>query len=166
MSARSGRGRVAWLATAVLALNVLAPVSANAATPTLTADLGGAPIPLREIIKYHCQDLDYPRIHCFTSEASLEVSAAALLSTPSSAYVIAWDQPTYAGSSFIFTQDYTALALIGWSDRISSFKAQNSQTGHWYTDWFYNGSSWYICCNAQQSSLGSFNDTFSSVHRF
>jgi hypothetical protein len=120
---------------------------------------------LSSVSKYHCQDLDYPRIHCFRTEIDLEMSAASLLAASASSYVIAWDQPTYAGTSFIFTQDYTVLATIGWNDRISSFKAQNSQTGHWYTDWFYGGSSWYFCCNVQQPSLGAYNDIFSSVHR-
>ena len=56
------------------------------------------------------------------------------------------------------------LAWIGWNDRVSSFKGKNAQTGTFYTDWFAGGSGYGFCCNQQVSSLGGFNDTFSSVY--
>jgi hypothetical protein len=149
------------LAAAVL----VGPVPVRAGTADLTADLDGKAIRLVDVSRYACHDIDYPKIHCFTSQAARDLSAAPLLASATSSYVIAWDQATYAGGSFIFSEDYTALAVIGWNDRISSFKVQNSQTGHWYTDWFYGGSSWYFCCNTQQPILNAYDDTFSSIHR-
>ena len=165
MSLRRRHWRVAWLVVASSLCLLFGTQPVMAGGVELSADVDGRPIALNAIPKYHCQDLDYPRIHCFRTPAALEASAANLLAATASAYVYAWDQPSYAGGSFIFTQDYLALATIAWNDRISSFKAKNSDTGHWYTDWFYGGTSWYFCCNVQQPFLGSFDDTFSSVHR-
>ena len=63
------------------------------------------------------------------------------------------------------SQDYSALATIGWNDRISSFKARNSETGAFFTDWFYSGSSWPFCCNTQQPTLNAYDNLFSSIRR-
>jgi hypothetical protein len=49
-------------------------------------------------------------------------------------------------------------------DRISSYIARNGGSGHFYTDWFYLGSSDYFCCNETNSLLYGFDNTFSSVH--
>ena len=155
-----------WSAVALATAALLGPVPVHAGSPDLTADLDGRPIPLVDVGRYACHDIDYPRIHCFGTQAARDISAAPFLAAASSSYVIAWDQASYAGASFVFSEDYTVLAIIGWNDRISSFKVQNSQTGHWYTDWFYGGSSWYFCCNSQVPFLNAYNDLFSSVHRF
>ena len=34
-----------------------------------------------------------------------------------------------------------------------------------FTDWLFGGSSWPFCCNSQVASLGSYDNTFSSVQR-
>jgi hypothetical protein len=79
--------------------------------------------------------------------------------------VTIWDGAAFSGAFMNVSQDYSVLATIGWNDKISSFKGRNSETGTFYTDWFYGGSFWAFCCNAQLSSLGSYNNTFSSVLR-
>ena len=160
------RRRMGALVSAVLVVSALGrPTAATAGGPKLSADLDGQAIALADVGKYHCDDVDYPQIHCYKSEQLRDAAALPVLAASSTAYVIAWDYPGYSGPSFIFTQDYTALITIGWHDRISSFKAQNSQTGHWYVDWFYLGSTWSFCCNVMQPLLGGYDDTFSSVHR-
>jgi len=63
------------------------------------------------------------------------------------------------------SQDYAALSAIGWNDRISSFRGRNSETGQFWTDWFYGGTWYAFCCNTSVSNLGSFNNTFSSIQR-
>lgn len=40
--------------------------------PRLSARLGGSLIDPQEVSLYHCHDLDYPMIICFTSSAELE----------------------------------------------------------------------------------------------
>jgi hypothetical protein len=64
-----------------------------------------------------------------------------------------------------FSADYSALALIGWNDRISSFIGQNSGSANFWTDWFFSGSYYSFCCNQQIASLGSYDNSFSSVIR-
>jgi peptidase inhibitor family I36 len=80
-------------------------------------------------------------------------------------YVTIYDQAAYAGSFMQVSQDYSVLALIGWNDRISSFKGRNSETGSFYTDWFYGGSAWSFCCNVNQPVLNAYDNTFSSIIR-
>jgi hypothetical protein len=80
-------------------------------------------------------------------------------------YVTVWDQAGFFGGSMSISQDYASLLTIGWNDRISSFKARNSQTGRFTVDWFFGGSSWPFCCNSQLSSLGAYDNTFSAVQR-
>ena len=57
------------------------------------------------------------------------------------------------------------LVLLGWNDKVSSFKARNGETGRLWVDWWYSGSSWSFCCNSQVPYLGSYDNTFSSVQR-
>lgn len=61
------------------------------------------------------------------------------------------------------SENYSLLSLIGWNDRISSYVAKNSMSGAFWTDWLYTGVRYNFCCNQQVGSLGSYNDTFSSV---
>jgi len=131
------------------------------------ADVEGREIALTEVGRYHCQDLDYPRIHCFTTAAARDASVGGLafLTASGTPYVLIFEQPSFAGASMLVSEDYSALALIGWNDQISSFKAQNSQTGRFWTDWLYSGKSYSFCCSTQVPSLGSFDNVFSSVER-
>lgn len=63
-------------------------------------------------------------------------------------YVIVYSATSYAGSYMYISQDYDMLALVGWNDRIRSYKAVNSALGTFWTDWFGNGSRLDFCCDA------------------
>lgn len=134
----------------------------------IVADIEGEPIPLLAVGKFHCNDFDFPAIHCFRSAAALDESVDAEVGLTSllagTDYVQIWQDAYFLGASMIVSQDYPVLAALGWNDRISSFKGRNSQTGMFFTDWFAGGSWYGFCCNQQVSSLGSYNDTFSSVY--
>jgi hypothetical protein len=130
-----------------------------------TALLDGKSIPLADVSRYYCDDFNYPVIQCSTSELVAEARATQTSLLAAVEYVTVYQHAFYAGSWMNVSQDYSALFLIGWDDRISSFKARNSETGRFFTDWLYGGSIWSFCCNQQQTSLGGYNDTFSSIAR-
>ena len=160
---------IGLLALAITATPIMAAAPDEAKGPdvVLTADLEGVPIPLVAVANFQCNDFDYPAIHCFKAAGELSASLQVALSLDLLSgidYVQVWEHSAYGGSSMVISQDYNALSLLGWNDRISSFKARNSQTGTFYTDWFANGSAYGFCCNQQVPSLGSYNDTFSSVY--
>jgi hypothetical protein len=131
----------------------------------LHADLDGRPLALQRVANYFCDDFSSPQIHCYTTPLRLESAVTATLSATAVTYVTVYDYAGFAGSYMYMSQDYTVLATLGWNDRISSFIARNSQSGHFYTDWFYGGTSYSFCCNQQVLSLGGYDNTFSSVHR-
>lgn len=167
---RSGPARHAGIALvgAALCTLLLAPVATNAAAPMqtgLSATLDGRPLKLSAVADWYCDDFSYPVITCYSDPQKLAVRDAAILSTSSIEYVTIYDFTTYTGSFMHVSQDYTVLATIGWNDRISSFVAKNSLDGHFFTDWFYSGTGYYFCCNQNVPSLGSFDNTFSSVHQ-
>jgi WD40 repeat protein len=153
----------------LMALAVWSPVQA-AAPEKVTATLDGRPIPVSEIAEHDCHDLEFPIIRCFTDASdrdaslsaggSLRVAAAAAVT-----YVTVWDGGSFSGASISLSEDYDTLVTIGWNDRISSFKGRNSETGRFYVDWFHGGSLYNFCCNQQVASLGSLNNTFTSVYR-
>jgi hypothetical protein len=149
-----------------MALVAAAPgiTAATDGSVSLTATLDGRPIPLKDVAKYDCDDFAYPVITCSTSAAGLQARASVAVSAGLD-YVTIYDYVSFQGSFMNVSQDYSSLLTIGWSDRISSFKVRNSETGQFFTDWFYGGSSWPFCCNTQQSSLGAYDNTFSSVQR-
>jgi hypothetical protein len=145
-----------------------APPGVAAVSPSagqLSADLDGKPMALADVGNWFCHDFASPKIHCYSSSMALEAAVAPILSTATDNYVVVFDQPTFAGSYMYMSQDYTVLALIGWNDRISSFVGLNNESGHFFTDWFYGGSYWYFFGNDQTPYLGSYDNTFSSVHR-
>lgn len=164
----------------LLALAVAGPVAARAsAQKDLSADLDGKSIPLAEVGNWYCHDFDYPVIHCFSDPASLQESSAtaqtkrkarALLAGDLEAalagvtYVTVYEYTSYQGAFMQMSENYSLLSLIGWNDRISSFKARNSMSGAFWTDWFYTGTKYSFCCNQELGSLGGYNDTFSSVY--
>lgn len=141
------------------------PISATAARSgeQLTADLDGKPIKLADVGKWYCHDFAYPVIHCFSNPNSLEASTKVALATADVTYVTVYEFTTYQGAYMHMSQDYSILALIGWNDRISSFVTENSAGGVFWTDWLYSGTRYSFCCYQAVGSLGSFNDTFSSV---
>lgn len=159
----------------VLALvaSLLGPPPASAGEPPrqVTAELDGKAIELAAVGSYHCHDFDYPRIRCTTSGLALDNSVEAafgvleLLGVTAVSYVRIFENSAYGGASMYVSQDYSALAFIGWNDRISSFRAQNSETGSFYWEWMYGGTPYTFCCNQNVSSLGSWNDNISSVMR-
>lgn len=153
----------------ILVACLLAPAPAMAGSP-LSADLDGKPIPLESVAQYYCHDFDYPRIHCFGSQAGVDAAAARSLdvvtsSASTSDYVQIFENSLLSGASMYVSQDYNALAFIGWNDRISSFRAVNYASGSFFVDWFYGGAMYSFCCNSTVYSLGSYNDTFSAVRR-
>lgn len=164
-------GRVTTLALGLLMLSALLPGVALGAEPgergptLLRADLDGKPIPLAEVGQWYCEDFDAPVIHCFSSSKALETSVAPILATTSVTYVVVYEFTAYQGAYLYISNNVTVLGTLGWNDRISSFSVRNSQSGWFWTDWFYGGTGYQFCCNSQVGSLGSFDDTFSSVFR-
>lgn len=163
---RFGLGLLVVLAVAMSGV----PVSASSLAATdgvdqLSADLDGKPIELSEVGNWYCDDFSYPAIHCFSEPEGLEARAMALQTVSAIDYVTVYDQTSFAGSYMHMSEDYTVLAWVGWNDRISSLKGRNSQSGQFYVDWFFGGSKYGFCCNQQLTSLGSYDDAFSSVHR-
>lgn len=154
---------VALVVTAALALPRL--VRAADGAPELTATLDGKAIPLDDVGKYDCDDFDYPEIRCWSSRIQLDARATVMTLLAGTDYVTIYDLSNFGGSSMNVSEDYVTLSLIGWNDRISSFKGRNSQSGAFYVDWFYGGAWWTFCCNQQSASLGTFSNTFSSIRR-
>jgi hypothetical protein len=158
--ALAGSGQPAFAATGDVELSAAVPDGSE-----VTASLDGKPIPLSDVSKYYCDDFAFPVIRCSVSPLVIQTRATLVALLSSVDYVTIFDQISYAGAFMNVSQDYTVLATIGWNDRISSFKARNSETGRFWTDWFYTGTTWSFCCNQQASSLGSYDNTFSSVQR-
>lgn len=168
------RHRAALVLLAAVLLVPPATVTAAEAPTVVTADLAGRPIELEGVAGYHCHDLDFPRIHCFDSARArdaalaLEAGAASLspLGVTAVSYVVVYEHASYGGASLVVSEDYTSLTFIGWNDRISSFKAQNGETGSFWWDWFYGGGMPYtFCCNQNVANLGTWNDNISSIQR-
>jgi hypothetical protein len=163
------RFRVRVIASALLSILVASigvlPAAAGDRDPELVAYLDGKEIPLSDVGLYHCDDLGFPVIRCSVSPllARAGQTLTALLS--SADYVTIYDGINYSGSSMTASQDYATLLTIGWNDRVSSFKARNSATGKFWTDWMYGGSYLWFCCNQSVSSLGSNDNIFSSLER-
>lgn len=142
--------------------------------PTIAADLGGRPIKPDLIASYYCHDFDYPTVHCYRTAADLEAAEAARAVSsfsPTAAFSIAdyvtiFDGTVWTGTYMDISQNYDALFSIGWNDRVSSYKARNSASGKFWTDWFASGTSRSFCCNTQVSSLpAGLDNAFSSVYR-
>jgi hypothetical protein len=143
----------------------------------IRADLDGRPIKAEEVSAYFCHDFDYPQIHCFSTSEALEASliddasgspdgsVVAAAFGPSD-YVTIYSGGGYSGSFAHLSQNYDALATIGWNDTISSYKARNSRSGTFYEHWFAGGVATAFCCNQMVPTLPSGRDnTFSSVYK-
>jgi hypothetical protein len=171
---RRGRGRLGAFGALVIMAALASPSTVGAADEVdaarasgIRADLDGRPIDLVNVGRYYCHDFAYPQIHCFSRAADLEARASRILDASSSSldYAIIYDFATFAGPYMYMSQDYTVLAWIGWNDRIGSFLVRNSQSGKFWTDWFFGGSYYGFCCNQQVTYLGVYDNTFSSVYR-
>ncbi len=151
----------------VAAASLTAPLAARAGDgePELSATLDGKPIPLEDVGKYDCDDFSYPEIQCSSSRILVDARATVMTFLTGTDYVTIYDFSAFGGAFMNVSEDYSALSLIGWNDRISSFKGRNGESGAFYVDWFYGGAWWTFCCNQQSSSLGTFSNTFSSIRR-
>jgi hypothetical protein len=164
------------LAISLLGVLICAPPAA--ARPYLLSSpfamLDGHRIPLAEVANYHCSDLAYPEIDCYTTSAARNLAVASrnrtqsangvagVNSLTSSGYVIAYREPSYAGSSVILSQDYSNLTSIGWNDVISSYKVFTS-SGAFYQHAFYAGLVQTFCCFTNVPYVGSaYDNLFSS----
>jgi hypothetical protein len=138
---------------------------AGDADPELTATLDGKPIPLQDVGKYYCDDFSYPEITCSSARLVADARTAVVVVLTGIDYVTIYDTANYGGAFMNVSQDYSTLAVIGWNDRIGSFKGRNSETGMFFIDWFYGGAAWAFCCNTQTPNLGTFNNAISSIKR-
>jgi hypothetical protein len=161
--------RATGIVSAIVGSLMLGPsvaVAGSGAEPAMHADLDGNPIALVDVGKYFCHDFDFPAIHCFSDPKALEARPEVRAATSTGEFVTVYEYTTYQGAYMHMSQNYTVLATIGWNDRISSFVVENSQSGNFYTDWFYGGTVYGWCCNHQLPGLGIYDNTFSSVYRF
>jgi hypothetical protein len=151
----------------VTLLLVLAASPASAgqrgAGPQMTADLDGVPIKLADVGKWYCHDFDFPVIHCFSHPEDVQKSQGFATAATSTVYVTVYEFTTYQGAFMHMSQDYSILGLIGWNDRISSLVIHTSPGAVFWTDWLYTGTRYSVCCYTQLGSLGSFDNSFSSV---
>lgn len=136
----------------------------------MTAELDGRSIPLVDVGKWNCHDLDHPVIHCYRTANALDKALAnrgvgPLATTTSGiSYVRIWEDASYAGATAILSINYASLGSIGWNDKISSLMAINSQHGEFYEHDNYVGLVYSFCCNVQVANVGgTYNDKFSSV---
>ena len=158
--------RVVCLAALLTASGFVTASKAGAAEadPEVSAYLDGRPISVSEVSKHYCDDFSFPVIQC--SSLALGAHVRSLLATAVGVdYATIYDYPYYGGGFMHVSQDYTALLLVGWNDKISSFKGRNSESGRFWTNWFGGGTLWGFCCNQNVGSLGQYNNTFSSMHR-
>jgi hypothetical protein len=162
-------------ALALGAVSLVTP-AIQARQPEIRAELEGRPIDPVQASSYYCHDFDYPRIHCFSTAAELEASVVqseapssqglVVAAVSASDYVTVYSGPTYGGSFAHLSQNYDALATIGWNDTISSYKARNNRTGSFFEHWFAGGAKRNFCCNQNVPSLPSgVDNTFSSVYQ-
>jgi hypothetical protein len=167
--------------TAMLAPATAAAQPDSGAPPGAYAELDGRPLKLREVGKYYCHDFDFPKITCSrnakvaqkgvdeavselaTASFSTDIQASSM--EEGSHYATIYDGMTFSGSWFVVSQEYDALFWVGWNDRVSSFRSRYYGSGSFYTDWYGGGSGWRFCCNQYVSSLGGYDNSFSSVYR-
>lgn len=159
---------------AVSSFTTVLGASPPTGSATIVADLEGRPIKAAAISNYYCHDFDFPAIHCYGTPDRLKGAEAARASSGLATtaafgpndYVTIFDGPTYSGAFMDVSQNYDALFSIGWNDRITSFKARNSASGEFWTDWFASGFGRSFCCNVWVASLPSGQDNaFSSLYR-
>jgi hypothetical protein len=164
----------------IAAMTALSPAPAAASDGRstrieITADLEGSPIPPTQAGRYYCHDFEFPHLRCFSTGEALDAAAlqldtashdSALAAYGPNDYVTIYSEPAFAGSYAHLSQSYDGLWVIGWNDRISSYKGRNSALGRFHVDWYAGGAHLDFCCNQSAASLSStFNDAISSVYR-
>src|SRR5207244_6651790 len=103
------------------------PVAATDPDQELTATLDGKPIPLEDVSKYSCDDFSYPEIRCSSTRVLQDARATLVTLLTSIDYVTIYDFTNFGGASMNVSQDYATLATIGWTDKISYFRARNDE---------------------------------------
>lgn len=130
-------------------------------------------VPISDVLNYHCHDVSFPKLSCFTSATDRDQDLAATsfggaltgVQSLGSGYVIAYVHASYAGSSVILSQDYSNLGNIGWNDVISSYKVYTTSTGAFYQHAGYGGIVKYYCCLTNVTYVGdAYNDIFSAFN--
>jgi len=161
------RGRnIGWLVVGLLAVTAFVTTKPTfGADFELSATLDGRPIPVEEVGKHFCDDFEYPLIRCYSTRLPADARATLTSLLTATDYVTIYDGTNFTGAYMNVSEDYGALTVIGWNDRIGSFKGRNNETGTFYIDWFYGGSWWAFCCNTGPSTLGSYNNSFSSIEK-
>jgi len=158
-------------ALAILALVLLLAslTSVAAAGERLRADLDGTSIPLVDVGRHFCHDLDSPAIHCFADLATLDAAVASHQAQEGAAavsYVQVFEHRDYRGTAASLAADYPNLGAIGWNDRISSYRVLISGSGEFREHVDYVGWADSFCCGQWVTYVGDmFNDKFSSVRR-
>lgn len=162
----------ATLAIAFL-LSLAGPATALAGgEQEITADLDGVPIEIGAIPLSFCHDRAFPQIHCFATASGLQRNLATLdaaagpLAASSSDYVVVYAGTGGAGPSMHFSPNYDTLVVVGWNDRIRSYRGLNGARGVFWTDWFATGDDLAFCCNVLDPSLpAAFDLKITSVYR-
>jgi hypothetical protein len=178
-----------WLSSLVLlaALLLVCPVGAQAGQSArrpdghLWAVLEGQPIRLVNVGRYHCHDFAFPLYTCFTTAGErnrdvAEVLAARTLRRPglgtinsplgtqSVDYVLFYEHSAYAGASALVSIPVPDLSVLGWNNRISSFKSTNGGRPKWWDGTSYSGLNWQWGVSVWVSYVGDgANDRFTSV---
>jgi hypothetical protein len=159
---------------------VVAFGSTAAAAPTaVTADVEGRAIPAAQVAEYHCHDFDWPRIHCFRTEAALDAAVRPFVggggagntpatlsldgeetttASPATRYVKVFQYGAFAGNIAYLSRDYLNLDEIGWGDKISSYVVYGSASGEFYNNPGWGGAIDYYCCNQSMAALSSIYD--------
>lgn len=147
----------------------------------------GQPIEPTQASHHFCHTRDYPMVQCFDTQAEVDAdlgwieprapgdpgSAAPASRSRSRVngmspafvgpYTIAYWDANYGGTALTLYSAVPSLGAIGWNDSISSIKSTNCGIPRYYVDASYSGPFWQNGCNYWTSSLGEYNDTFSSV---
>ena len=76
------RATLVALSLLALAVGPLVGAVSGASLETRSATLNGKPISLNEVARYHCNDLAYPAIRCFSSQAAAAADAQELSVLP------------------------------------------------------------------------------------
>jgi len=166
--------RTIWVQVALvggLTIATLAPLGtvSGSQSDAIRATLDGRPVATGDLWRYHCHDLAFPEVRCFSSASARDADAMAIQNAvvaTSVAYVQWWDNayPTSSDGSWVASQPYSDLRTIGWNDRISAFTALNGRSGRFAEHIGITGRLYPFCCNTPVSYVGNdWNDVFSSV---
>jgi hypothetical protein len=154
------------------------PIGVDHNDDVVTATYEGQPIDPMQASHHFCHTRDYPIVRCFANQAEVdkdlglvEPTAPSLTSVETGvspdwaggAYTIAYWDSNYGGNALTVYGALWNLDLIGWNDAISSIKSVNCGIPRYYVDANYSGAYWQNGCNYWSSSLGIYNDKFSSV---